>query len=72
MQIFRKIMKYLKRLQYRTRWLPWVILPKDECFEKNYSSFLDFTRNYERMSGIYVPCQLAGLWCTFVVYIQEN
>ena len=37
-----------------------VILPKalvlqDECFGKNYSSFLDFTRNYKRTSGIFVP-----------------
>ena len=23
---------------------------QDECFEKNYMSFLDFTRNYERTS----------------------
>ena len=41
--------------------LPRVILPKalilqDECFGKNNSSFLDFTRNYEGMSGIFVPC----------------
>ena len=27
-----------------------------QSFGKNYSSFLDFTRNYERMSGIFVPC----------------
>ena len=45
-------------------WLPWVILPKalilpDECFGKNYSSFLDFNRNYERRSGIFVPCNIA-------------
>ena len=26
--------------------------PQEECFGKNYSSFLDFTRNYERTSGI--------------------
>ena len=44
-------------------WLPspWVILPKaivlqDECVGKNYLSFLDFTCNYERMSGIFVTC----------------
>ena len=40
--------------------LPQVILPKalvlqNECFGKNYSSFLDFTLNYERTSGIFVP-----------------
>ena len=28
---------------------------QDERFGKNYSSFLDFTRNYERMSRIFVP-----------------
>ena len=35
-----------------------VMLPKgrDECFGKNYLSFLDFTRNYKRTSGIFVPC----------------
>ena len=41
--------------------LPQVIHPKalvlqDECFGKNYSSFLDFTRNYEPTSGIFVLC----------------
>ena len=40
--------------------LPRVILPnalilQDECVGKNYSSFLDFTRNYERTSGIFAP-----------------
>ena len=30
---------------------------QDECFGKNYSSFLDFTCNYERTSGIFVPCK---------------
>ena len=46
--------------------LPQVILSKalvlqDECFGKNCLSFLDFTRNYERKSGIFVPwsCQNA-------------
>ena len=39
---------------------PRVILPKalvlqDESFGKNYSSLLDFTRNYEWTSGIFVP-----------------
>ena len=28
---------------------------QDECFAKNYSSFLDSTRNYERWSGIFCP-----------------
>ena len=27
---------------------------QDECFAKNYLSFLDFTCNYERTSGIFV------------------
>ena len=41
-------------------WLPQVILPKalilqDECFGGNYSSFLVFTCNYKRTSGIFVP-----------------
>ena len=34
---------------------------QDECFVKNYSSFLDFTRNYERTSGIFVPCMYSSL-----------
>ena len=29
--------------------------PTGRVLGKNYSSFLDFTRNYERTSGIYVP-----------------
>ena len=29
---------------------------QDECFGKNNWTFLDFTCNYERMSGIFVPC----------------
>ena len=33
------------------------LIPLDECFGKNYSSFPDFTRNYERTSGIFVSCQ---------------
>ena len=28
---------------------------KHSSYRKNYSSFLDFTRNYERMSGNFVP-----------------
>ena len=28
---------------------------KNGCFGKNYLSFLDFTRNYGRTSGIFVP-----------------
>ena len=47
--------------EWYVKWLPSVILPKapflqDECFGKNYSSFLDFTRNFERTTGIFVPC----------------
>ena len=42
-------------------WLPWVIHPKalvlqEQCCVDNYSSFLDFTRNYKRTSWIFVPC----------------
>ena len=49
-------------------WLPWAILPKalilqDECFGKNYSSFLVFTCNHERTSGIFVPCHHAESKC---------
>ena len=38
-----------------------VILPKalvlqDKYFGKNYLPFLDFTHNYKRSSGIFVPC----------------
>ena len=33
---------------------------QDKCFGKNYSFFLDFTRNYEGTSGIFVPW--AGKW----------
>ena len=33
----------------------------DECFRKNYSSFLDSTLNYERTSGIFIPCISAPL-----------
>ena len=29
---------------------------QDKCFGMNYLSFLDFTHNYERTSGIFVPC----------------
>ena len=32
------------------------LVPQDKCFGKNYSSLLDFTCNYERMNGIFVPC----------------
>ena len=30
--------------------------PVGRVLEKNYSSCLDFTCNYERTSGIFVPC----------------
>ena len=29
--------------------------PTGQVLGKNYSSFLDFTRNYEQTSGIFVP-----------------
>ena len=31
------------------------LILQDECFGKNFLSFLDFTRNYKRKSGIFVP-----------------
>ena len=33
-----------------------LVLLQDECFGKNYLSFLDFTRNCKWMSGIFDPC----------------
>ena len=41
---------------------PKALVLQDECFGKNYSSILDFTRNYERTSGIFVPCIMALLY----------
>ena len=43
--------------------------PVGRVFWKNYSSFLDFTCNYEWTSGIFVPC-----WFLFVsaAYIQAH
>ena len=37
---------------------------------KNYSSFLDFTRNYEQTSGIFVPCvtMIKCLWIFFLYH----
>ena len=32
-----------------------VLVLQDEYFGKNYSSFQDFSHNYERTSGIFVP-----------------
>ena len=40
---------------------PKALVLQDECFGKNYSSFLDFTRNYKRTSGIFVPLNLVAL-----------
>ena len=37
---------------------PKTLVLQDESFGKNYLSFLAFTRNYERTSGIIVPCFL--------------
>ena len=45
--------------------------PVEQMFGKNYSSFLDFTHNYEQTSGIFVPCichilgfclSVSGIW----------
>ena len=38
--------------------------PTGRVLGKNYSSFLDFTSNYERTSGIFVPCPKLKLWHT--------
>ena len=55
-------------------WLPQIILCKalvlqDECFWKNYLSFLDFTLNYEWMSGIFVPCLP---WCSVFPFTERT
>ena len=57
-------------------WLPRVILRKalvlqDKCFGKNYSSFLDFTHNYEQTSEIFVHwlsyhLSLRSLFCQYL------
>ena len=41
--------------------LPKALVLQDECFGKNYLSFLDFTRNYEQTSGILPPAMLWAL-----------
>ena len=41
---------------------------QDECFGKNYSSFLDFTRNYKRTSGFFVPWIVLQMYYCFIVY----
>ena len=48
--------------------------PTGRVLGKNYSSFLDFTRNYERMSGIFVPCRypLNPLNATITDHRQSN
>ena len=33
----------------------YVLINTNQYFGKNYSPFVDFTRNYERASGIFVP-----------------
>ena len=40
--------------------------PTGRVLGKNYSSFLDFTRNYERMSGIFVACKYLLTLCMLV------
>ena len=47
---------------------------QDECFMKNYSSFLDFTGNYERMSGIFVPCRtfVKSVLQVFFLFLSQN
>ena len=57
------------------RWLPRVILPKalilqEECYGKNYSFFLDFTHNYQLMSGIFVPCDFNHIFQSVMSFIM--
>ena len=42
--------------------------PTGRAFWKNYSSFLDFTRNYERTSGISVPSMTIHVNCHALFY----
>ena len=41
--------------------LPKALVLQDACYGKNFSSFLDFTRNYEQTSGIFVLSVLGDL-----------
>ena len=44
------------------------------CFGKNYSSFIDFTRNYERMSGFLSPAVggTVNIQCTHTFHLMDN
>ena len=44
---------------------------QDKCFRKNYASFLDFICNYERTSGIFVPCKSIADFATFKITIFQ-
>ena len=39
---------------------------------QNHSSFLDFTRNYEGMSGIFVPCEGLSIFVCGVVAFNKK
>ena len=43
-----------------------------ECFWKNHFSFLDFTRNYGRTSGIFVPCKGLSIFVCGVVAFNKK
>ena len=47
-----------------------VVSLQDQCFGKIYSSILDFTRNYERMSGIFVPCKVMQVLIILLYPVQ--
>ena len=49
-------------------YFPKALYLQDKCFGKNYLSFLDFTHNYERTSGIFVPCHISQQ-CQQCIYI---
>ena len=54
--------------------LPKALVLQDKCFGKNYWSFLDFTRNNERTSGIFVlqdKCFGKNYW-SFLDFTRNN
>ena len=58
--------------------IPKAFVQQDECFGKNYLSFLDFTHNYEQTSGIFVPwpcidyCEASNNFVCFVVLCPKS
>ena len=45
--------------------------PTGHVLGKNYSSFLDFTLNYQRMSEIFVPCILPFKMHGIIVFSRK-